>query len=170
MTKGFLFLVALIGFSCVSNAQKPAEPVAVGYDALPDSNGKCPSGMNLTGGIHGESVCIRNVNGDVHVKDEVAHAHPAAPAPTTKEVPAPADQQVAILKAQRSVQSAQLLATDRRQKATDAEQKAEQQDEANLKQALAELNAAVDKARTELKLPANTPFDQMKLAFTPPAK
>lgn len=141
-SKGLLFLVALIGFSCVSHAQT-----------------QVPNSPN-----------IQNINGDVHVKDEVAHAHPAAPAPTTKEVPAPADQQVAILKAQRSVQSAQLLATDRRQKATDAEQKAEQQDEANLKQALAELNAAVDKARTELKLPANTPFDQMKLAFTPPAK
>lgn len=30
-----------------------------GYDALPDSNGKCPSEMDLTGGIHGESVCIK---------------------------------------------------------------------------------------------------------------
>lgn len=161
MTKGLLFLVALIGFSCVSNAQTQGG----GYDAMPDSNGKCPSGMDLTGGTHGESVCILKHSA------QPAVAPAAAPAvPAVKEIPAPADSEVAILKAQRSVQSAQLQATDRRQKANDAEQKAQQQDEINLKQALTELNAAVEKARNELKLPANVPFDQMKLAFTVPAK
>jgi hypothetical protein len=123
-SKGLLVLIALIGFSAVSNAQKSVEPAKA----------------------------------------------PAVTAPATKDVPVPADSEVAILKAQRSVQSAQIQEADRRQKAVDAEQKAEQQADANLKQAITELNAAVEKARNELKLPANAPFDQMKLAFTVPAK
>lgn len=117
MRKGIIWFIAFVSFSCVANAQTPAE----------------------------------------------------APKPTVKEVAVSADQQVAILKAQRALQGAQIQQADRRQKAIEAEQKLEQQDEANIKQTIAELNAQVEKARIELKLPANTPFDQMKLAFTVPA-
>lgn len=94
---------------------------------------------------------------------------PKPAAPTAKEVAVVADQQVAILKAQRALQGTQIQSTDRRQKAIEAEQKMEQQDEANIKQAVNELNAAVDRARKEMKIDPSVPFDQMKLAFILPA-
>lgn len=93
-----------------------------------------------------------------------------APSVNNKDVPASPESQLAILKAQRALQGAQLQETSRQQKAIENEKKAEQQAETDLKQALADLNTAVEKARKEANLPDSTPFDQMKLAFSVPVK
>lgn len=99
-----------------------------------------------------------------------AQKAPSAPTPAvqTAEIPVPVEKANDILKMQRSIQGAALAETDRQQKAQQAEQQAQQAYAQQAKKLMDDLNAAVEKLRTDLKVPANAQFNQGKVAFEVP--
>lgn len=111
-----------------------------------------------------------NINGAVTAPaTPPAAAKPATPpAPTTKDVNLPNDTLVEVLKLQREYQGEQLQETQRQQQAAKSEQQAEQSAQQHIEDTGKQIGAVEDKARITLKLPAGTPFDQIKLAFAVP--